>query len=126
MTIGDWIIVGYVCLGLIGAIYLVIDYSFPNKESFFSDLDDFLYLVDHRVVTFRVVCMRFHLSDRFISKYGDEIKERLKLHNSGAAMGHLDPEDDKPSSFDCYCDCCYNQDHVCMNPEGICGERKTK
>ena len=28
--------------------------------------------------------------------------------------------------FECYCDCCYNQDHVCMNPEGICGDRKHK
>ena len=35
-------------------------------------------------------------------------------------------ESESSEDFECYCDCCYQHDHVCMNPEGICGDRKQK
>ena len=32
-------------------------------------------------------------------------------------------EPESAEDFKCYCDCCYQQDHVCMNPEGICSDQ---
>ena len=66
------------------------------------------------------------LNDRFAIAYD----ERFRAAKSGLTddlliLGYLSRRR-KPfveEDFECYCDCCYNQDQVCMNPEGICGDR---
>lgn len=52
-------------------------------------------------------------------------KKDQKRENHGAAIGspYDEEEPERSEDFECYFDCCYQQDHVCTNPEGICGDQ---
>ena len=129
MTVLEILVIVWISLQLIaGVVSFILVVVFDKKDQKRENHVASIGSSDHEEEPESTMYPFLYVDCRMKTDTYMEFRRWLRTHHPELAVVGV-PHFEEPESsedFECHMDCCYQQDHVCMNPEGICGDRKQK